>query len=142
MENAPAPDFHKIFEAIPGLYLVLQPDLTIIAVNDAYTKATLTQRELILGKNLFEVFPDNPADITASGVSNLKASLVTALQEKKPHAMAIQQYDIRKPDGSFEERHWSPLNTPVLSETGEVLYLVHRVEDVTAMVKMQQQQFH
>lgn len=140
MENAPAPDFQKIFEATPGLYLVLQPDLTIIAVNDAYAKATLTQRVRILGKGLFDIFPDNPDDATATGVSNLRASLLTALREKRPHAMDIQQYDIRRSDGSFEERHWRPLNTPVLNEQGEVLYLLHRVEDVTAMIKLQQEQ--
>jgi hypothetical protein len=28
----PAPDFRTLFESAPGLYLVLTPDLTIVAV--------------------------------------------------------------------------------------------------------------
>ena len=48
--------------------------------------------------------------------------------------MAVQRYDIRRPDtegGQFEERYWSPINTPVFSPNGEIAYIIHRVEDVT-----------
>ena len=67
------PDFQTLFEAAPGLYLVLLPDApqyTIVAVSDAYARATMTRREDILGRGLFEVFPDNPADPTATGVTD------------------------------------------------------------------------
>jgi hypothetical protein len=63
------PDFQTLFEADPGLYLVLLPDApryTIVAVNDAYARATMTTREDILGRGLFDAFPDNPADPTAT----------------------------------------------------------------------------
>lgn len=45
--------------------------------------------------------------------------------------MAVQKYDIRGPDGTFEVKYWSPKNLPVLSPSGELLYILHRVEDVT-----------
>ena len=48
--------------------------------------------------------------------------------------MAVQKYDIRGLDGTFEVKYWSPKNLPVLSPSGEVLYILHRVEDVTALV--------
>jgi PAS domain-containing protein len=38
--NRPEPDFREIFEAVPGLYLILDPDLGIQAVSDAYLRAT------------------------------------------------------------------------------------------------------
>jgi FixJ family two-component response regulator len=38
-----APDFQALFESAPGLYLVLTPALTIVAVSDAYLKATMTK---------------------------------------------------------------------------------------------------
>ena len=47
--------------------------------------------------------------------------------------MAIQKYDIRRPDGIFEVRFWRPVNTPVFGPGNEVLYIIHRVEDVTEM---------
>jgi PAS domain S-box-containing protein len=43
-----------LFEAAPEPYLVLTPDLRIVAVSDAYLHATRTQREAILGRGHFE----------------------------------------------------------------------------------------
>ncbi len=49
--------------------------------------------------------------------------------------MAIQKYDIRRPDGEFEERYWSPINSPVLGADRRIEYIIHRVEDVTEFVR-------
>lgn len=136
-----SPDFKRLFEATPGLFLVLTPDLRISAVNDAYLCATMTKREEILGRGLFEVFPDNPADPKATGVSNLRESLARCLANKAPDAMAVQKYDVRRPEsegGGFQEKYWSPVNCPVLDARGEVEYIIHRVEDVTEFVKLKQ----
>jgi signal transduction histidine kinase len=134
-----APDFRELFSATPGLYLVLSPEFDIVAVNDAYCRATMTTRETIVGRHLFEVFPDNPDEADATGVSNLRTSLDRVVQFKQPDKMAIQKYDIRRPDdqgGGFEERHWSPLNIPVLGARNELKWIIHRVEDVTDVVRL------
>jgi two-component system cell cycle sensor histidine kinase/response regulator CckA len=136
------PDFRTLFEAAPGLYLVLTPALEIVAVSDAYARATMTRREDILGRGLFDVFPDNPDDPTATGTANLRGSLDRVLRNRTADAMALQKYDIRRPEaegGGFEERYWSPLNSPVLGPSGEVDYIIHEVEDVTEFVRLQQQ---
>ncbi|WP_257385975.1 hybrid sensor histidine kinase/response regulator [Tahibacter caeni] len=136
-----APDFRRIFEAAPGLYLVLRPTLHIIAVSDAYLHATKTARDAILGRHLFEVFPDNPDDPQASGMRNLRISLERVLADRVPDAMAVQKYDIRLPEsegGGFEERYWSPVNTPVLDADGSVNCIIHRVEDVTDFMRARQ----
>jgi len=138
-----APDFQALFESVPGLYLVLTPDLSIVAVSEAYLRATMTRRDDILGKGIFEVFPDNPEDLGATGVRNLRASLRRVLTEKCADTMAVQKYDIRRPEsegGGFEERYWSPVNAPALSSNGEVTYIIHRVEDVTDFVRLKQQE--
>lgn len=36
--------------------------------------------------------------------------------------------------GGFEERYWSPVNTPVFDDRGALAHIIHRVEDVTAVV--------
>src|SRR4051794_33509583 len=87
------PDYRVLFEAIPGLYLVLLPDdpvFTIVGVSDAYAAATITERQKILGHGLFEIFPDNPQDPEATGVQNLHASLRRVLEQCAPDAMPIQ----------------------------------------------------
>ncbi|MDP3177325.1 MAG: PAS domain S-box protein, partial [Spirochaetaceae bacterium] len=135
------PDFRALFESAPGLFLVLAPDLSIVAASDAYLHATMTTREQILGRDMFAVFPDNPDDPAASGTSNLRASLDRVREARVADTMPIQKYDVRRPEsdgGGFEERYWSPLNSPVLSATGGLLYIIHRVEDVTEKVRMQQ----
>jgi len=140
---SPTPDFRRLFEAAPGCYLVLSPDFTIVGVSDAYLRATLTRRDEIVGRGLFDVFPDNPDDPAATGVANLSASLRRVVAGKRPDAMAVQKYDIRRPEaegGGFEERHWSPVNTPVLGGDGELAYIIHGVEDVTEQVLLRRQQ--
>jgi PAS domain S-box-containing protein len=136
----PSTDFKALFESAPNLYLVLTPDLRIVAVSDAYCRATMTDRGTILGRGIFDVFPDNPTDTTSTGVDNLRASLERVLKFRRPDAMAIQKYDIRKPEtegGGFEVRHWSPLNSPVLDKNGDASWIIHRVEDVTELVQLQ-----
>jgi PAS domain S-box-containing protein len=138
-EYAPAgaPDFRALFEASPGAYLVLNADLIIVAVNDSYLNATMTRRQAIVGRGLFEVFPDNPDDPAADGVRNLADSLRRVLRLRRQDSMAVQKYDIPRSDNpadGFEERYWSPVNTPVLDADDKVLWIIHRVEDVTGLV--------
>jgi PAS domain S-box-containing protein len=127
--------FRGLFESLPGLYLVLTPDLKIAAVSDAYLQATMTKREEIIGRGIFEVFPDNPDDPQATGASNLRASLERVLKEAEANTMAIQKYDVRRLDGKFEERYWSPINSPVFGQDRRIEYIIHRVEDVTQFVQ-------
>src|SRR5580698_462788 len=139
--DSPQPDFRMLFEAAPGLYLVLAPDLRIVAVSDAYLRATMTSRDEILGRGIFEVFPDNPDDPQASGVNNLRASLNSVLEFGRTDTMAVQKYDVRRPDsegGGFDGRYWSPQNSPVLGRDGRVHFIIHRVEDVTEFVLLKQ----
>jgi signal transduction histidine kinase/ActR/RegA family two-component response regulator len=130
-------DFRALFEAAPDLYLVLDPELRIRAASDAYLAATMTERDAAIGVGLFEAFPDNPDDPDADGVSNLRESLERVLATRRPDAMAVQQYDIRNADGTFEVRHWSPRNVPVLDAHGVLTHIIHRVEDVTEFVALQ-----
>jgi signal transduction histidine kinase len=130
-------DFRLLFEGSPDILLVLLPDaphFTMVAATDARLAATHTTRDT-LGKPLFEIFPDNPDDSAASGTDNLRASLERVLSTRAADTMAVQKYDIRGPDGSFQTKYWSPKNIPLLSASGEVLYILHRVEDVTDLVQ-------
>jgi PAS domain S-box-containing protein len=136
-------NFQALFEEAPGLFLVLKPNAphyTILDASNAYLKTTMTERAKIVGHGLFEIFPDNPDDLSANGTSNLSKSLQRVLEKKVADAMAIQKYDIQRPaseGGEFEERYWSPLNTPVLNENQEVIYIIHRAEDVTEFIRLQ-----
>jgi PAS domain S-box-containing protein len=134
-------DFRALFEAAPGSFLVLDPDLRIVAVSDAYLAATMIRRDDVLGRGIFDVFPDNPDDPNATGVGNLRASLERVRRTGRADTMAVQKYDIRRPDadgGGFEVRYWSPVNSPVLDDLRRVRYIIHRVEDVTEFVQLRE----
>lgn len=131
--------FRAMFEGAPGLFLVIEPPTyNIVEVSDAYLRATMTERQDIVGRALFDVFPDDPDEPAASGVRNLRTSLERVVQRGRVDAMGLQRYPVPRPEplgGGFEERYWSVINAPILDEAGRVALIIHRVEDVTAYVR-------
>ncbi|WP_051205339.1 PAS domain S-box protein [Salinimicrobium xinjiangense] len=125
----------EVLQNAPDAYLVLTPEFNIELASDAYLEATSTRRDKIIGKYIFDVFPDNPSNKNATGVTNLFTSLNKVLYNKEKHRMPIQHYDVRGRDGAFIEKHWSPTNTPVINSRGEVEYIIHRVLDITDVMK-------
>ena len=125
-----------LFESLPGLFLVFTHDLKIVAASDSYLAALALQRKNILGRSIFEIFPDQPGTTT---ISNWRASLDRVLQTAAPDTMAIQRYDIRRPDGVVEERYWSPMNFPVFGTDRQVEHFILRVTDVTEFVRQRSQ---
>ncbi|WP_406171155.1 PP2C family protein-serine/threonine phosphatase [Streptomyces sp. NBC_00996] len=132
----PGIDYQALFAVTPSPYMVLGPDLVIADVNEAACRVTGRTREDLLGRYLFDAFPENPADPGAEGVRNLHASLHRVLRSKEPDTVAPQKYDIpvAGQPGVFEERWWSAINTPVLGPDGQVAWIIHRGEDVTAFI--------
>ena len=131
--------YRAIFESAPSKLLVLTPDThRIVAANDAFLAATNCQINEIRGRPFFEVFPDDPAEPGADGVSNLIASLQRVAQTKSPDVMAVQRYPILRSaeeGGGFELRFWSQVNAPVLDPDGGLAYIIHRTEDVTELAR-------
>src|SRR3712207_492104 len=118
--NAPPAQVLKVFETVPNMYLILSPDLYILTASDLYLEATQTTRQKLVGRHIFEAFPDNPAIPDADGVKNIHASLQRVLSTRKPDQMPVQHYDVPDPaqPGVFLERYWLPSHTPVLDEQG------------------------
>ncbi|MBO9621439.1 MAG: PAS domain-containing protein [Sphingomonas sp.] len=139
VSRPPELDFRAVFDALVVPSVIVQPpDYVMVAANRARLQATNMRIEDVIGRKLFDVFPDNPEDPEATGVANLTASLERAMATRRADVMALQKYDIRGPDGTFEERWWQPRNVPVLAEDGSVAFIIHQVEDVTAEVRERQ----
>ncbi|RYF96748.1 MAG: hypothetical protein EOO02_21715, partial [Chitinophagaceae bacterium] len=139
--NAPSADTLSALETAPSMFLVLSPDLYILTASDLYLQATRNRRELIVGKHIFEAFPDNPDLPDADGVKNINASLQEVLRTRKAHVMRFQRYDV--PDinapGKFITRYWDPSHTPVLDKDGNISYIVQLATDVTDQVILRRQ---
>ena len=137
------PDFKALFEQAPGLYMVLDPKLRIVAASDAYLQATLTRRSEITGRYVFDVFPEYPTDDAPADavVPKSLASFNRVLRTRMPDTMGLQRHDVRKPEsegGGFAVRYWSPVNSPVLNPDGSLAYIFHQVENVTEYVLLKQ----
>lgn len=131
-------DFQLFFEESPDVLLVLLPDsprFTAVAATKARLLSTHSTLEQTIGHGLFDLFPDNPDDPGANATANLRASLERVLATKAPDTMAVQKYDIPRGDGTFEAKYWSPRNIPLLSASGEVIYILHRAVDVTELAR-------
>ncbi|MGB9108848.1 MAG: ATP-binding protein [Telluria sp.] len=126
-------DFGALFKAIPAPYLVISPQFIIMAANAAYLQIAGRRSEDIVGRMLFDAFPDNPNDPQAAGVANLRASLLQVLETGRVDKMAIQRYDVATEAGGdvYQTRYWRPVNTPVLDAAGGVTCIIQSVEEMT-----------
>ena len=110
------------------------PGLRIVYTNDVYATATMIDSGKVAGEKLFNVFPDNPGDPFADGAANVFDLLRIVAETGRSHAMAVQRYDVRGPTGAFVERYWQPVNSPVLNQNGDLVFILNRVVDVTAKI--------
>ncbi|MGJ5749944.1 serine phosphatase RsbU (regulator of sigma subunit) [Streptomyces puniciscabiei] len=135
--NDGAIDYAGVFQALPGMVALLTPDLLFADANEEFLRVAGRTREQVVGRYLFDVFPDNPNAPAASGMRNLAASLTRVVATGERDAMALQRYDVENPDrpGEWEERYWSPVNAPVFGPDGKVVLLVHRLEEVTELIR-------
>jgi signal transduction histidine kinase/CheY-like chemotaxis protein len=133
------PDFRILFEALPGAYCVLDPDLVIIAASDAYLRDTRTSRAGIVGRPLTAVFPVRP---DPGGAATLRASLDIVRADQVADTIVVDRYDIPAagPGGEPDARYWSLVNLPVLGPGRQLAYIVHWLDDVTDYVQTIQDQ--
>ncbi|MEW1638521.1 SpoIIE family protein phosphatase [Streptomyces sp. NPDC093801] len=135
--SGPVIDYHAVFQALPAAVALLTPDLMYADVNETFLALSGRTRGQLIGRYLFDVFPDNPNDPSATGMRNLQASLLRVVATAERDTMALQRYDVEDPErpGVWQERYWSPVNVPVPAPDGSVALLLHRVEEVTELIK-------
>jgi PAS domain S-box-containing protein len=138
--NVPPPpvDFAQLFAGLPARYLILLPDVprhTIVAASREYLESTGRTLADLVGHGVFESFPENTEASASTGPGLLRASLARVCKHAVADRMPMVRYDVPCADGGFEERWWTPVNSPVCDAEGRVLYVVHRVEDATEFVR-------
>ena len=130
MSGMPPIDFASLFARSPNPYVVLDRDLTIVWMNDAYLSATMREREDITGQPMFEAFPSDP---DSESHRLLQASFKRVLRTGEPDELALIRYDIRNAAGEMEERYWSATHTPLEDDAGKVRYILQHTVDVTEL---------
>ncbi|MEU3690452.1 PP2C family protein-serine/threonine phosphatase [Streptomyces narbonensis] len=135
--NGPRIDYQAVFQALPGAVALMTLDLVYVDANEAFLSMAGRTRDQLIGRYLFDVFPDNPGDPSATGMRNLSVSLQRVAATGERDTMALQRYDVEDLNrpGVWQERYWSPVNVPVRAPDGTVALLLHRVEEVTELIK-------
>jgi PAS domain-containing protein len=137
------PDFKTIFEKTPHMCLILDTSFIIVAQNDAHANATSTRPEDTVGRLVFEVFPDNPNDWRADGLSQFRASLLKVLKTRTSDTLPTLKYDIARTvsdGGGFEVRYWRVVNTPILGDDGFVQWIVNSADDITELTRLRERE--
>ncbi|GGG03245.1 PAS domain-containing sensor histidine kinase [Pontibacter amylolyticus] len=133
--------FQQLLEAQSGLILLISPHLTLIGASDAYLREAFLTREHIMGRHLFDVFPDNPNTPELTSSASLRASIERAIATRKPDKMDVMRYDIQDPGkaGGFFERYWTSTNTPVYNSQGELVCILHETKNISDDLKTKAQ---
>jgi len=133
------PDFQALFRHLPGIFVATAPDFTIAAASDDMRRKTFTWREEILGRDIFEVFPDNPLEEYPHSTKKFQASLRDVFASGATHSMRVLRYDIqdRLGDGAWIEKYWSVISRPVIDRSNrEVLYVLTEGRDITRITHL------
>lgn len=135
-------DFGQIFEHSPNAYMVLDRELRFVAANRAYLTVTSTRLESLLGRRVFDVFPDRAGEEPSKNLRALNDSFVRVLATGKADVLALIPYRIPRllPDGSVidEERFWSATHSPLSDEQGEVRFILQHAVDVTELQQLKE----
>ncbi|HKK61349.1 MAG TPA: PAS domain-containing protein, partial [Bacteroidales bacterium] len=87
----------EIFKASPTPTSILKPSGTTfiyVQVNDAYCEMTQTDREELIGNDLFEKFPANPDEKEPYGATRLLRSFEKVLNTRKEDKIPNIRYDL------------------------------------------------
>lgn len=137
MTHAPTSlDFARIFDATPVALMVLDHELRYVAANAEYVRVTATNLETLLGKHIFDAFPNDPNDPNNVPAQMLRKSLERVLATGERDHLALIPYKVpMEVDGELRtvERFWSATHTPIHGADGKLAFVLQYTVDVTAL---------
>jgi PAS domain S-box-containing protein len=130
-------DYAEVFRRLPVPVLLLTPEFVMADMNLAFLRSAGRTREELVGRNIFDAFPEDPLDPEATGVRNSAESLLRVLATGEPDVMEFQKYDVEVAGspGVFDRRYWSGVNGPLAGPDGRVELIVHCGEDVSGRMR-------
>jgi two-component system sensor kinase FixL len=136
-----SPDFRAVFECLPGHYMVLNPELRIVAASGTYVQAIQMSREEIVGRPLPEIFSGAPNDSSlANAVRKSTESFHRVLRNRASDAITVVVNDVRPEERDRSGgRSWNVLNSPVLAADGSVGWIIHRAEQGMGSVRCEKE---
>src|SRR5260370_24415757 len=133
----PEIDYTALFRALPGSVALLTPQLVYADANEEFLRLTDRTREQVVGPRLPDAIPELRDGALAAVIRNIEASLRRVADTGQPDTMPLQRYEAEDPDrpGVGDERYVSLTSAPVFGSDGRVALLLHRVEEVTELIR-------
>ncbi|WP_137130243.1 PAS domain-containing protein [Rhizobium sp. FY34] len=128
-------DLDQLFNLSPNPYVILDPDLIMVGMNDAYLAVTMQTRDALIGRQMFDMFPSDPHSMHGRLLRN---SFAKVLETKQVDHLPLIPYPISGPDGVLTERFWSATHTPILDSNGKVTLILQHTVDVTELHLLRQ----
>ena len=128
--------FQQFFQALPSPHMLLDRDLNFVAVNRAYELATEQTSSSLVGRYLFEAFPNE-----GDAGRRLRESLDRVLKSGEPDTLAYIEYDIPVPTskgGGMTKRYWTAIHAPLTDDNGQVVYILQNTVDITELVQLRE----
>ncbi|WP_324779467.1 sensor domain-containing protein [Thiobacillus sedimenti] len=122
--------YESLFHASPNAYILLTPDLILVDINAAHLRLTGFERQEVLGRHLFDVFPV-PGE---AQLQQLRASFARVVANEVEDTIHHLHYPIVHRTGTgevWEDRYWTVVNTPLFDEDGEVSLILNYVTDIS-----------
>ncbi len=127
-------DSQKLFDSAPAPLMVLDRELKYVAANQAYLNATALRHEEIIGRNIFEVLPQDSQLADPDGPRKLRESLERVLTRRTPDVVPMVAQPIARPTQAgpvLEARFWTYSHKPLLDASGNVAFILQQAVDVT-----------
>jgi PAS domain S-box-containing protein len=135
-QRTPELDFERIFDATPSALMVLDHELRYVAANAEYVRVTATNLDALLGKRIFDLFPNDENDPNNLPAQMLRRSLERVLATGQRDHLALIPYKVpMEVDGEVRtvERFWSATHTPIHGSNGKLAFILQHTVDVTAL---------
>jgi PAS domain S-box-containing protein len=130
-------ELSEAFRLAPNAYMVLDRELRYVAANELYLQLTGSTLHDLLGKNVFDVFPNDPSDPNNPSRELLQRSLERVRDTGKPDVLAVIAYRVPVA-GEEQERFWSATHVPMLDEQGRVAFILQNTADITELQRLKQ----
>jgi two-component sensor histidine kinase len=120
-------DFEAVFNSLAAPYLVLNADLEIVAINQAYLDMTKRARDSLVGARLFTAFPaeGEARRVLEDSFERVREKGVVDVVPVVPYSMPVE--------GGFEPRFWSCTHVPIRGSDGTVTFIVKSSHDITEL---------
>ncbi|HEV7951806.1 MAG TPA: ATP-binding protein [Candidatus Saccharimonadales bacterium] len=142
LQTSPTIDHKLLFQSLSAAYIVFgidDPTFTIIEENEAHAEIAMQKRQNVVGRSLFDVFPDTSEKYLKTGESELLESIRKVIRTGKSDTMPRLSYDLKDQKGNMRQMYWTVSHHPVTDDEGKIVAVFQATKDITEEVLTRKQ---